>query len=345
MNLPPHHFRHVMLYEFFKMRDSKIDATQAAKNINDVYGERSISAEDCRKWFRRFKCNDYNVEDKPRAGRPSKVNEEQLEAIRKADTTQTEEEIAGELGVSQKTVSRHLRAQGVRSRYSQEVPHELTEDNRTHRLSICSSFLSRHTSKKSFLTKIITGDESWLFYANIVKKRQLLKPGESGKIRAKPEPYRKKLMLCVFWDMKGVIYWELLSGQKTLNKEEYCRQLHALAQVLPEHRPEKTKVLIHRDNARPHVAADTQTTIANLGWEVMAHPAWSPDIAPSDYALFRSLKNSLPEEPFKDQSHLENWLQSFFESKSTNFYADAIRDLPRRWALVVDHDGDYFDED
>jgi histone-lysine N-methyltransferase SETMAR len=233
---------------------------------------------------------------------------------------------------------------GVGYKYGQEVPHELTDDNKADRLSISSAHLSRQKRSKLFLDKMITGDESWLFTVNMKRKKQHLKPGEHGKVYVKPDPHRKKFMLCVFWDKKGVIYWEWLGGKEKLNADRYCKQLRALAEVLPEKRPEKTKVLFHRDNARPHVAAATRKTIEELGWEVMAHPAWSPDLAPSDYALFRSLKNELAEKHFENENDLENWLRSFFDLKSRQFYVDAINDLPRRWALVVDHDGDYFDD-
>ena len=76
----------------------------------------------------------------------------------------------------------------------------------------------------------------------------------------------------------------------------------------------------------------------------MAHRAWSPDLAPSDYALFRSLKDDMAEKKFEDQNDLENYLNHSFASKSPKFYADAIRDLPKRWSLVVDSSGDYFDK-
>ncbi len=103
-------------------------------------------------------------------------------------------------------------------------------------------------------------------------------------------------------------------------------------------------MVFQRDNAKPHVANLTKDTIKELGWEVMAHPAWSPDLAPSDYALFRSLKDNIAEKQFEDQDDLKNYLNHFFASKSPKFYADAIRELPKRWSLVVDCSGDYFDD-
>jgi len=51
-------------------------------------------------------------------------------------------------------------------------------------------------------------------------------------------------------------------------------------------------VLLH-DNARPHTAAHTVETLQNLKFEVLAHPPYNPELAPSDYHLFGPLKEAL----------------------------------------------------
>jgi len=52
------------------------------------------------------------------------------------------------------------------------------------------------------------------------------------------------------------------------------------------------EILLH-NNARPHTAAHTLETLKQLKWEAMEHPAYSSDLAPSDFHLFRPLKNAL----------------------------------------------------
>ncbi|EFN78228.1 Histone-lysine N-methyltransferase SETMAR, partial [Harpegnathos saltator] len=49
----------------------------------------------------------------------------------------------------------------------------------------------------------------------------------------------------------------------------------------------------HQDNARPHTSIVTRQKFRELGWEVLMHPPYSPDLAPSDYHLFLSLQNFL----------------------------------------------------
>ena len=44
--------------------------------------------------------------------------------------------------------------------------------------------------------------------------------------------------------------------------------------------------------ARPHVTIPVKNYLGNSGWEVLPHPHYSPDLAPSDYHLFQSMQNA-----------------------------------------------------
>ena len=52
-------------------------------------------------------------------------------------------------------------------------------------------------------------------------------------------------------------------------------------------------VLLLHDNAHPHTAIHTLQTLVKLGFTVLEHPAYSPDLAPSDYHLFGPFEDAL----------------------------------------------------
>ena len=71
-------------------------------------------------------------------------------------------------------------------------------------------------------------------------------------------------------------------------------------------------IVFHHDNARPHTSLSTRTKLLELGWKVMSHPPYSPDLAPSDYHLFRSLQNFLNGKNFSNNDDLKSHLAEFF---------------------------------
>ena len=66
------------------------------------------------------------------------------------------------------------------------------------------------------------------------------------------------VLFCVWWDQKGVIYYELLKLGETVNTERYRQQMINLNQALCEKRPEyqkrQHKVILLHDNAPSHTA-------------------------------------------------------------------------------------------
>ncbi|GFS52761.1 mariner transposase [Trichonephila clavipes] len=68
------------------------------------------------------------------------------------------------------------------------------------------------------------------------------------------------VLLCIWWNWKEVIYYELLSYGQTLNSDLYCQQLERLKLVIDQKRPElanRRGVVFHQDYARPHTSLVT----------------------------------------------------------------------------------------
>ncbi|KAG5305967.1 MOS1T transposase, partial [Pseudoatta argentina] len=62
----------------------------------------------CRDWFRRFKNNDFQLEDKERSGAPKKFQDKELEQLLDEDPSQTLSELGKILQVDESTVSKQL---------------------------------------------------------------------------------------------------------------------------------------------------------------------------------------------------------------------------------------------
>ncbi|KAK6748092.1 hypothetical protein RB195_000988 [Necator americanus] len=135
-----------------------------------------------------------------------------------------------------------------------------------------------------------------------------------------------------------------LAKQHPYEGARYFAAGFGLADKIRKEHPKLENVRLLHDNVRPHIAKKTSQKILELGWGVLPHSPYRPDLAPSDYYLFRSHQHHLEEKRYDDPDHLENDYRAFFASKSPEFYAKGIRDLVRRWQKVVDVDGDYFVE-
>ena len=132
-------------------------------------------------------------------------------------------------------MERHLYALGKVHKYGSSVPHQLSIDNLAQRALTCPSLLFRqkHTP---FLERIVTGDEKWVCYANVYCRRQWLDPDQKPSPDVKSDLHPKKIMLCIWWDMSDVIYFELLDISQSITVDVYSKQLQRLNEVLLQKR-------------------------------------------------------------------------------------------------------------
>ena len=103
-----------------------------------------------------------------------------------------------------------------------------------------------------------------------------------------------------------VMYYELLKPNETITGERYRTQLMRLSRALckkrSQYKQRYEKVILFHDNARPHVAKPIKTYLETLKWEALPLPPYSPDIAPSDYYLFRSMAHGLADQQFRSKT-------------------------------------------
>lgn len=125
-----------------------------------------------------------------------------------------------------------------------------------------------------------------------------------------------KVMTTVFWDSRGVIHIrDYLEKGKTITGVYYSELLDRLDTDLMQKRPHltKKKVMFHHNNIRVHRCVITMAKVHQLNYELLPHPPYSPDLAPSNYFLFPNLKKWLGSRRFGSNEEVIVETNAYFE--------------------------------
>lgn len=118
-----------------------------------------------------------------------------------------------------------------------------------------------------------------------------------------------------------------------------------LKEEIAKKRPhmKKKKMIFQQDNAPCHKSIATMAKLHELGFELLPHPPYSPDLAPSDY-LFADLKKMLAGKKFGSNEEVIAETEAYFKAKDKPFYKKGVEMLERRWTDCITLEGNYVDE-
>ncbi|XP_075862154.1 histone-lysine N-methyltransferase SETMAR isoform X2 [Microcebus murinus] len=321
------------------------NASQTARNINEVFGKDVANERTVRRWFEKFRCGDFNLENEPRGRPETKVDNDELKAVVEANPSQPTRELAARFDVSIPTILDHLKQIGKVKKLNRWVPHELSERQKRNRLEACLCLLSRHKGEP-FLHRIITCDEKWILFDNRKRSARWLDKDEVPKHSPKLHNPQKKLMVSVWWSSAGIIHYSFMKPGQLITADVYCKQLDEMMRMLSIKQPrlvDRDRPILLQDNARPHVTQRTLLKLQELDLETVCHPSYSPDLSPTDYHFFQALDRYLEGKIFGSQQAVENAFREFIGTCSPGFFTAGISKLPSRWQNCVDSLGAYFD--
>jgi histone-lysine N-methyltransferase SETMAR len=131
-----------------------------------------------------------------------------------------------------------------------------------------------------------------------------------------------KVMATVFWDEKGYLLLEFMPQKTTINGQTYANTNTALREAIKEKRRGKFSagVLLLHDNAPVHISAKSHAAIRECGFQQRNNPPYSPDLAPSDYFLFRVMKKFLRGKRFSSDEEVTKAVTTWFEEQSKDFF-------------------------
>ena len=84
------------------------------------------------------------------------------------------------------------------------------------------------------LKQIVMGDEKWILYNNVEWKWFWGNQNESSPTTPNASLHPKKVMLCIWWDWQGILYYELFLENQMIHSNKYCTWLDQLKAALKQ---------------------------------------------------------------------------------------------------------------
>jgi hypothetical protein len=146
-------------------------AAETHRILKEAFGDNAMSQSKTFLWCKCFKDGRTSVDDDERSERPStSTTPENIAKVREAilaDRRRTIHDVCEIVGLSYGIVQRILLDDlNMRRIAAKFVPRLLSNDQKEHRVAVCREL------KINFISKVITGDESWVYGYDPETKQQ-----------------------------------------------------------------------------------------------------------------------------------------------------------------------------
>jgi hypothetical protein len=155
-------------------------------------------------------------------------NVEKIRELIQEDCRRTIHELADTVGISYGVcqeillVTENLNRRHIAAKF---VPQFLTNDQKQRHVNVCLEPREKANEDPTFISRIITGDESWIYGYDPETKQQSSMWKSPQLPRAKKVEQQvqssTKSMLIVFFDVKGIVHREFVPPKMTVNSDFY----------------------------------------------------------------------------------------------------------------------------
>ncbi|GFV48121.1 histone-lysine N-methyltransferase SETMAR [Trichonephila clavipes] len=153
----------------------------------------------------------------------------------------------------------------------------------------------------------------------------------------------RRATYCVNGTIQNCFFFRLITADEkwVLYDNPKCKR-QRLSSKEPPRRTVKSAIINRNGVILQHRTAQENTEKINgLGWEVLPHPPYSPDIAPMDFYSFRSMQHFFTNKKFQNLDDMKNAISRYFTEKPIDFYRSGIENLHSRWQKAVANEDDY----
>ena len=151
-------------------------------------------------------------------------------------------------------------------------------------------------------------------------------------------------MITIFWNTNGITLLHVLPKGAHMNSSIFTEEILSPLTKLPayvEAKKSRKKYYIHFDKARSHKAKKVDDYLAQKKFTVPPHPAYSPDLAPSDFYLFGKLKKKFECVMFESAEELEEAIRDEFSKISKNELKSVFNGWIERLQRCIEIGGSY----
>lgn len=317
-----------------------------------VAGERAPSDRTVRDWVARFKAGRSSTADDPHSGRTSTTSSQSIidliESMVGEDPHITIDDISDKVGISHGRVHailhEDLRLRKLSSRW---VPHHLTDAQREERVDVSQSLLNKFRRWGSEGMKmVVTGDETYVHYSEPKSRTEFLqwrRENEPPIAQQAKSHFGEKVLYTIFFSCEGEVARILAPAGGTVTGKFYRESV--LPSVVANFRNQHPTghLRLHHDNAPSHRCSAVLTYLQDEGIELVPHPPYSPDLAPSDFWLFSKLKSQLRGQEFHSRQGLGGAVGMVLQGISSEEWSSFPKEWSRRLKLCIENDGHYFE--
>ena len=100
-------------------------------------------------------------------------------------------------------------------------------------------------------------------------------------------------------------------------------------------RAENDDILLQHDNAKPHTTVATADATAHLGFTVLPHPVYNPDLGPRDFRLLPKLKEDFRSQNFRSDEEVNAAVHQWF-LWGGGLFKDKIQKLVKCWRKCIE---------
>ena len=117
---------------------------------------------------------------------------------------------------------------------------------------------------------------------------------------------------------------EFMPHKTTITGNTYASTMVALRENIEQKCCGKLSagVLLLHDNAPAHKSRRLRAAIRKRGYVELNHPPNSPDLAPSDYFLFRNIHKFLCGRQFPDDNAVKEAVTGYFDTQDVSFFSE-----------------------